>query len=189
MKSRSVEISRSQEYLVLKAVRDFFTPHEQWGRLNKRQFITGVICTFVYFIVNTIYSPSHREFDTFAFSSSGLVVSIYICWSILIAEFTRAIFAISSSGTPWFERYMPVIITMLGISTLTAIQNLANIGMQDAAMWINIVILFIIFIITAGFFVESSSNERIIKRWFALLGYYFSIVVFFYFCETIIFGM
>jgi hypothetical protein len=189
MRSGSVEISNSHEYLILKAVKDFFTPHEQWGRLNKRQFITGVICTFVYFVVNIIYTPIHREFSSFTFSSTGLMASIYVCWAILIAEFVRAIFAISSPGTPWFERYMPVIITMLGISTLTAIQNLGSIGMQDAAMWINIVILLIIFIITAGFFVETSSNERIIKRWFALLGYYFSVVVFFYFCETIIFGM
>jgi hypothetical protein len=189
MKSRPVEISKSHEYLLLRTIKDFFTPHEQWGRLNKRQFITGLLCTTVYFFVNTFINSHQSEVDALVYSSSGLLFAIYTCWAILAFEIIRSAFVLSPAALPWAERYMPVIITMLGIFTLSAIQNLGTIGMQDAAMWINIVILFIVFIITAGYFVESNSNERIIKRWFALLGYYFSVIVFFYFCETIIFNM
>lgn len=187
MRTRSVEIRRSHEFLLLRAVKDFFTPHEQWGRLNKRQFITGLICTITYFAVNTFLSPQHREVDTLKYSSSGLLFTFYSCWALLLFELLRSAFTFISGGMPWFERYMPIIITMLGIFTLTGVQNIGSGGMQDAAMWINIVILLVVFIITAGYFIENNSNEKIVKRWFALLGYYFSVVVFFYFCETIIF--
>jgi hypothetical protein len=81
---------------------------------------------------------------------------------------------------------MPSIITLLGLTTLMALQNLNGSGNVDAALWINISFQFIVFIIAAGYFVEGTSHEKVLKIWFALLGYYFSIIVFFYLLENFI---
>ena len=44
--------------LIFRLARDFFTPHEFWGRQNRNQFIVGLIITAVYliwFIIEWIY--------------------------------------------------------------------------------------------------------------------------------------
>ncbi|RPH75431.1 hypothetical protein EHM76_01680 [bacterium] len=172
---------------ISRLIKDFFHPYEQWGRLNRSQFITGITCTAAYFLTNIFSGLNYRGFDSFANSSNGLIASVIICWALVLGRFVSGIFNKKVSFAPWYERYMPLIITLLGLVTLIALQNLNNSGSQDAALWINIIILLVIFIITAGYFVEGSSNERVIKMWFALLGYYFSVITFFYFCETLIF--
>ena len=97
-----------------------------------------------------------------------------------------SVFNLSQKKYPWYEKYMPMIISLLGLVTLIAIQNLSSTGDYDVSLWINIIVLLVIFIIAAGYFVEGNSNEKIIKIWFSLLGYYFSIIALFYFLDRFI---
>jgi uncharacterized membrane protein SirB2 len=168
---------------ILKLAKDFFTPYEFWGRQNRNQFFVGLGITAVYFVTNAIFH-SIRAQAPFVNSSNGLLAAIFICLVLIIVRFFAGVLKISSSEYPWYEKYMPLIITLLGLTTLLAMQNLNGKGDDDAGMWINIVVLLVIFIIAAGHFVEGSTNERALKIWFALFGYYFSVVAFFYFLET-----
>jgi len=169
--------------LILKLAKDFFTPYEFWGRQNRNQFFVGLGIIAVYFIINIIFH-STRVQAPFINSSNGLLAAIFICVMLIIVRFFTGVLKISRSGYPWYEKYMPLIITLLGLTTLIAMQNLNGKGDDDAGLWINIVVLLVIFIIAAGHFVEGSTHERAVKIWFALLGYYFSVVAFFYFLET-----
>ena len=167
---------------IFRLAKDFFTPYEFWGRQNRNQFIVGVVTASVYFVTNIIFH-STRARAPFINSSNGLLAAIFICVMLIIVRFFAGVLKIGSTKYPWYEKYMPTIITLLGLSTLIAMQNLNGKGTDDAGLWINIVVLLVIFIIAAGHFVEGSSNERAMKIWFALLGYYFSVVAFFYFLE------
>jgi uncharacterized membrane protein SirB2 len=169
--------------IIFKLAKDFFTPYEFWGRQNRNQFIVGLIITTAYFFTNIIFHSSRAK-APFINSSNGLIAAIFICMMLIIIRFFSGVLKISHSEYPWYEKYMPSIITLLGLSTLIALQNLNGKGTDDAGLWINIVVLLVIFIIAAGYFVEGSANERALKLWFALLGYYFSVVAFFYFLEA-----
>lgn len=168
---------------ILRLAKDFFTPYEFWGRQNRNQFFVGLGITAIYFVTNVI-SHSARAQAPFINSSNGLLAAIFICVVLIIVRFFAGVLKINSSKYPWYEKYMPLIIALLGLSTLLAMQNLNGKGDDDAGMWINIVVLLVIFIIAAGYFVEGSTHERALKIWFALFGYYFSVVTFFYFLET-----
>jgi uncharacterized membrane protein SirB2 len=168
---------------IFRLAKDFFTPYEFWGRQNRNQFIVGLVTTAVYFITNIIFH-SARARAPFINSSNGLLAAIFICVLLIVVRFFSGMLKIDSSEYPWYEKYMPMIITLLGLSTLIAMQNLKGKGDDDAGLWINIVVLLVIFIIAAGHFVEGSTHERAMKLWFALLGYFFSVVAFFYFLDT-----
>lgn len=172
--------------VIFRLARNFFTPHEFWGRQNRNQFIVGLITTAAYFFTNIIFHYS-RARAPFINSSNGLLAAIFICLVLITVRFFMGVFKISHSKYPWYEKYMPSIITLLGLSTLIAMQNLNGKGADDAGLWINIVVLLVIFIIAAGHFVEGSANERALKLWFALFGYYFSVVAFFYFLEALLY--
>ncbi len=168
---------------IFRLAKDFFTPYEFWGRQNRNQFFVGLVITVAYFIINIIFNSTGTR-ALFINSSNGLLAAIFICVMLIIVRFFAGMLKISSSSFPWYEKYMPMIITLLGLTTLIAMQNLNGKGDDDAGLWINIVVLLVIFIIAAGHFVEGSTHERAMKIWFALLGYFFSVVAFFYFLET-----
>ena len=172
---------------IIKLVKNFFNPYESWGRQNRNQFIVGFIATVGYFIINSFLGSTYVEWNPFLNSTNGLVSAVFISIILVFARFIMSITKLNSSKYPWYEKYMPMIITLLGLITLVAIQNLNGKGADDAGIWINLVILLIVFIIAAGHFVEGRSNERVIKIWFALFGYYLSIIAFFYFLETWLF--
>lgn len=172
---------------IIKLAKNFFTPYESWGRQNRNQFLVGLITSIVYFAANYIFGNSYIEWNPFINSSNGLISGVFICTVLVFIRFILNVSKPNSSRNPWYEQYMPMIITLLGLVTLIAFQNLDGKGADDASIWINLVVLLIIFIIAAGYFVEGRSNERVIKIWFALFGYYLSVIAFFYFLETWVF--
>ena len=168
---------------IFRLIKDFFTPYELWGRQNRNQFFVGLIITVVYFITNIIFNSAVPSRAPFMNSSNGLLAAIFICAGLIVIRFFVGLLKSTPSQYPWYEKYMPLMITLLGLTTLVALQNLDGKGYDDASLWINMVVLLVIFIIAAGYFVEGSSHERALKIWFALFGYYFSVVAFFYFLE------
>jgi len=185
-KIRELPLERQQGNSIIRLVKDFFNPYELWGRQNRNQLLIGLICTVGYFLANVFFNTDQTDWNPFFNSSNGLLLTVFICTGLILARFIMNIFSQSSATYPWYEKYMPEIITLLGLVTLIAIQNLSNSDTLDAALWVNIIVLLVVFIIAAGYFVEGSSHEKILKVWFALLGYYFSVVVFFYFLETLV---
>jgi hypothetical protein len=183
MKVRALSVKGHHENFIIKAIRDFFNPDESWGRQNRNQFIVGLILVIVYFLGNTIIKTIHPSWNPFLYTSNGLLLAAFACIGLVIGRYITGFFKLSSRKYPWYENYMPMIISLLGLVTLMAFQNLSGTGVYDASLWINIIVLFVIFIIAAGYFVEGSSNEKIIKIWFSLLGYFFSIIVLFYFLD------
>lgn len=169
--------------MILRLVKNFFTPDELWGRQNRSQLIIGLTSIVIYLLANYLTKNENPNWNPFIYSSNGLLFVVYCCVIFTVLRIVIDTFTRSSSRSPWYERYMPIIITLLGIVTLIAFQNINGSGFDDAGLWINIVVLLIVFIIAAGHFVEGSSNERVIKMWFALLGYFFSVFSFFYFLE------
>jgi uncharacterized membrane protein SirB2 len=185
-KIREMQLETQRDNSFIRLVKDFFNPHELWGRQNRNQFMIGLICTAGYFLANIFFNTNNSDWNPYFNSSNGLLITVFISIGLILTRFITDIFNRSSAGYPWYEKYMAQLITLLGLVTLIALQNLSNSDTLDAALWINIIVLLVIFIIAAGYFVEGSSRERILKIWFALLGYYFSIVVFFYFLERLI---
>lgn len=184
---RGLSIRNHLGRFVIKLVKNFFNPYESWGRQNRNQFIVGFIITVGYFISNSLLRSSYVGWNPFYNSTNGLIIAVFISLILVLARFIMGTTKLSSAEYPWYEKYMPMIITLLGLITLVAIQNLNGRGTDDAGIWINLVMLLIIFIIAAGYFVEGRSNERVIKIWFALFGYYLSVIAFFYFLETWLF--
>ncbi|MFO7446644.1 MAG: hypothetical protein R6W90_09765 [Ignavibacteriaceae bacterium] len=184
MKVRDVWIKEEPDKLIVRLIKDFFHPHEQWGRLNLNQFITGLICAAGYFLVNIFFGSLQFSQDSFINSSGGLISAVIICFGLTVVSFFQ-----TKHKYPWFEKYLPKIITLSGLITLMALQNIRGTSPDDVALLMNIIGLLILFIITTGYFVEGNSNERVIKIWFAVFGYYFSVILFFYFCENIIFNI
>ena len=183
MKVRELWIKEDPDKLIYRLVNDFFHPYEQWGRLNRNQFLTGLACTIGYFLTNIVLRTLDMSWNPFAHSSNGLIVGAFICFGLV----TYNVVKLGTDKFPWYETYMPKIITLLGLITLIALQNINGKGFDDIAILINIICLLTVFIIAAGYFVEGSSNEKTVKKWFSLFGYYFSVVVFFYFWETVLF--
>jgi hypothetical protein len=183
----TLELPANAKGNIVRLIQDFFNPAESWGRQNRNQLFTGAVCSMLYFITNIFFRGFHPGWNPFLESSNGLITaflgSILLGFGMFIFNLSRLSFA----NYPWYERYMPMIITLLGIITLAAFQNLDGQGGDDASLWINIVVLLIIFIIAAGYFIEGKSNEKIIKIWFALFGYYLSVIAFFYAAETFLF--
>jgi hypothetical protein len=181
MKVKELRLNEQNDRQIITIVKNFFTADEQWGRLNRSQFIIGLECTITYFIINILFRDIVLSSNTFPNSSNGLLASVFICIGISIVNFFDHI----PAKYPWYEKFMPKIITLLGLITLIAVQNLDSKGIDDISLWMDIVILLVLFIIAAGYFVEGVRSERVIKIWFALLGYYFSLVAFFYLLETL----
>lgn len=184
-KIKEMEFEEEENYLI-KLIKDFFHPEELWGRQNRKQLYVGLICTVVYFAVNALITVNNPPWNPFMHSSNGLMIAALLCAAHLFISGIADTFNIHFSRYPWYEKYMPTIITLLGLTTLMGLQNLHSHGNLDAALWINISFLFIVFIIAAGHFVQGSSHEKVLKIWFALLGYYFSVIVFFYLMESFI---
>jgi len=185
-KIREIEFDPDNDHLLIKQIKDFFNPNEVWGRQNRKQLYVGLICTIGYFIANALLKVKNPGWNPFIYSSNGLLIAVFICAGHLLVAGVADTFNIHFSKYPWYEKYMPTIITLLGITTLMGLQNLNSAGKLDAALWINISFLFIVFIIAAGNFVQGSSHEKVLKIWFALLGYYFSVIVFFYCLEKFV---
>jgi hypothetical protein len=185
-KINDIEYETRDENIVFRLIKDFFNPHELWGRQNRKQFYVGLICTLVYFTANSLWTIKNPSWNPFVHSSNGLMIAAFLCAAHLFVAGIADTFNIHFSKYPWYEKYMPTIITLLGLTTLMGLQNLNSNGKLDAALWINISFLFVVFIIAAGYFVQGSSHEKVLKIWFALLGYYSSIIVFFYFMENFI---
>jgi hypothetical protein len=184
MKVRELSVKDHHENIIWKAVRDFFNPYESWGRQNRNQLLVGLFLAIVYLFGNSLITSVHPAWNPFSFSSNGLLVAVFTCVGLVILRYAFSFFKLGSNKYPWYEKYMPMIISLLGLVTLIAIQNLSSTGLYDASLWINIIVLLVIFIIAAAYFVESNSNEKIIKIWFSLLGYFFSIIAVFYFFES-----
>jgi len=185
-KISEIHLNIRQDNLIIRLLKDFFNPDEPWGRQNRNQFLIGLVCTLGYFLANALFNTKNPDWNPFLNSSNGLLITVFICTGFILISFIADIFGISLSKHPWYEKYMTVIIALLGLTTLMALQNLNSSGNVDAALWINIAFLLIVFIIASGYFVEGSSYEKVLKIWFALLGYYFSIIVFFYLLENFI---
>jgi hypothetical protein len=185
-KIREMQLQAQQDNSFIRLIKDFFNPLELWGRQNRNQFLVGLICTAGYLLANILFNTDNPDWNPYFYSSDGLLITVFICLVLILAKPIKNLFIQNSSATPWYEKYMAQLITLLGLVTLIALQNLNNSDSFDAALWINIIVLLVVFIIAAGYFVEGSSHEKVLKVWFALLGYYFSVVVFFYFLETII---
>ena len=183
MKVRALSVKGHGENFIIKGIKDFFNPYESWGRQNRNQFLVGLLLVIVYFLGNLIFNTVHPSWNPFLFTSNGLLLTAYACIGLVVGRYVISFLNLSSKRYPWYENYMPMIISLLGLVTLIAIQNLSSTGVYDASLWINIIVLFVIFIIAAGFFVEGNSNEKIIKIWFSLLGYFFSIIAVFYFLD------
>ncbi len=183
MKVRELSFKDGEEHHILKPVKDFFTPYELWGRQNRNQFLVGLLLVAAYFLGNFIFKNNHPAWDPFLHSSTGLLIAVFTCVGLIIVRFASALFNFTPHIYPWYEKYMPMIISLLGLITLLAIQNLSSGGSYDASLWINMIVLLVIFIIAAGYFVEGS-NEKIIKIWFSLLGYFFSVIALFYFLDA-----
>ena len=183
MKARELSVKNHHENFIIKALKDFFNPYESWGRQNRSQFLVGLFLVIIYFLSNAVIITPHPSWNPFVYTSNGLLIAAFACIGLVIGRYMISIFNLSSNKYPWYEKYMPMIISLLGLVTLIAIQNLSSTGVYDASLWINIIVLFVIFIIAAGYFVEGSSNEEIIKIWFSLLGYFFSIITVFYFLD------
>ena len=177
-----MKLDTQQDNSFTKLIKDFFNPLELWGRQNRNQFMIGLICAAGYFLTNIIFKTDNPDLNPYFHTSSGLYITVFICIGLILSKLIRNIFA--SSKSPWYEKYMAELITLLGLVTLIALQNLNGAGTLDAALWINTIILLVVFIIAAGYFVEGSGHERVLKLWFALLGYFLSVVAFFYFLET-----
>ena len=184
MKARELSVKSHHENFIIKAVKDFFNPYESWGRQNRNQFIVGLSLVIVYFLGNSIITAAHPAWDPFMHSSVGLVLAVFASIGLILGKYIISLFKLNSQKFPWYEKYMPMIISLLGLITLIAIQNLSSTGFYDASLWINIIVLLVIFIIAAGYFIEGNSNEKIVKIWFSLLGYFFSIITVFYFLES-----
>jgi hypothetical protein len=184
MKVPELSVKNHHENLIVKTVKDFFNPYKSWGRQNRSQFLVGLILVAVYFLGNSIFNAVHPVWNPFLYSSNGLLLAVFICIGLMFGRYLFSVFKISSKTYPWYEKYMPMIISLLGLITLIAIQNLSSTGVYDASLWINIIVLLVIFIIAAGYFVEGNSNEKIIKIWFSLLGYFFSVIAVFYFLDS-----
>lgn len=185
-KIKEIELNKDQDHLLIKLIKDFFNPYEVWGRQNRKQLYIGLICTLSYFTANAFLKVKNPEWNPFIYSSNGLLIAVFICTGHLVVSGIADTFGIHFSKYPWYENYMPTIITLLGLTTLMGLQNLNSNGKLDAALWINISFLLVVFIIAAGHFVQGSSHEKVLKIWFALLGYYFSIIVFFYSLEKFV---
>jgi hypothetical protein len=185
-KIKELEFNEENDHLFLRLIKDFFNPFEVWGRQNRKQLYVGLICTIIYFIANILLKVKNPDWNPFIHTSNGLLAAVFICAGHLFIAGIADTFNIHFSKYPWYEKYMPTIITLLGLTTLMGLQNLNSNGNLDAALWINISFLFIIFIIAAGYFVQGSNHEKVLKVWFALLGYYFSIIVFFYSLEKFV---
>jgi hypothetical protein len=186
MKVRELSVKSEHESLIIKSIKDFFNPNASWGRQNRNQLIVGVLSLIAYYITNSVFKAYHPAWNPFRYSSSGLVIAVYLCIGLISIRFVMHMFHLIHNEHPWYEGYMPMIISLLGLVTLIAIQNISTIGVYDVSLWINIIVLFVIFIIAAGYFVEGNSNEKVIKIWFSLLGYYFSVIAFFYFLDRFI---
>jgi hypothetical protein len=187
-KIQEMQFEARRDNSIIRLVKDFFNPNELWGRQNRNQFLTGLLCTAGYLLANILFNADKADWNPYFHSSNGLLITAFICIGLILYRSMTDLFNQSPSKYPWYEQYMPQIITLLGLITLIAIQNLSNMGAVDAALWVNIILLLVVFIIAAGYFVEGSSRERVLKLWFALLGYYFSVVVFFYFMEAFIYS-
>jgi uncharacterized membrane protein SirB2 len=183
MKVRELSFKDHENHFVLKPIKDFFNPYELWGRQNRNQFLVGLLLVAAYFLGNIIYK-SKPPWDPFLHSSIGLLIAVFVCIGLIVLRYATALFNLSPHKYPWYEKYMPMIISLLGLITLIAIQNLSGAGSYDASLWINMIVLLVIFIIAAGYFVEGNSNEKIIKIWFSLLGYFFSVIAVFYFLDA-----
>ena len=182
MKAKALSVKQHENFII-KAFKDFFNPYQAWGRQNRNQFIIGIFLVIIYFLSNSIITAVHPSWNPFTYTSNGLLITAFVCAGLVIGRYTASIFNFSSNKYPWYEKYMPMIISLLGLVTLMALQNLGGTGVYDASLWINISVLFVIFIIAAGYFVEGSNSEKIIKIWFSLLGYFFSVIVVFYFLD------
>lgn len=185
-KISEIRLNIRKDNLIIRLLKDFLNPNETWGRQNRKQFLIGLACTSGYFLANTLFNTKYLDWNPFFNSSNGLLISVFICAGLILISCIADILGIGLSKHPWFEKYMPMIISLLGLTTLMALQNLNVSGNVDAVLWINISFLLIVFIIAAGYFVEGSSYEKVLKIWFALLGYYFSVIVFFYFLEDFV---
>ncbi|HVO74222.1 MAG TPA: hypothetical protein VMT35_09390 [Ignavibacteriaceae bacterium] len=181
MKARELKLKEEHGDYLVTIFKNFFTPLERWGRLNRSQLIMGSECTSVYLLVNILFRNVNLNWNPFSNSSPGLMAAVLISIGITLAN----LFINPSRHFPWFEKYLPKIITIMGLITLIAIQNLNSKGIDDIGLWMNIVFLLVLFIIMAGYFVEGISSERIIKVWFSLLGYFFSVIGFFYLLEIL----
>jgi hypothetical protein len=179
----SLSSKKDREKSLIRLVKDFFHPYELWGRQNRNQFVMGLIITGIYFLANFMFGEYHSSWNPFAHSSNGLFSAVLICVALIIGRIAFNLATNHTSKYPWYEKYMPMMITLLGLITLVAFQNLSS-NVDDVSLWINLIVLLIIFIIAAGYFVEGSSSEKVMKIWFALFGYYFSVVAFFYFLEN-----
>ena len=183
MKAKALSVKRHNENFIIKALRDFFNPYEAWGRQNRNQFIIGVFLVIIYFLSNSIITAIHPSWNPFIYTSNGLLIAAFACIGLVLGRYIVNIFNFNSNSYPWYGKYMPMIISLLGLVTLMAIQNLSGTGVYDASLWINISVLFVIFIIAAGYFIEGSNSEKIVKIWFSLLGYFFSVITVFYFLD------
>ncbi len=184
MKARELSVKNHHESFFTKAAKDFFNPFESWGRQNKNQFLVGLLLVIIYFLGNSIINTAHPAWNPFLHSSNGMLLAVFTCIGLILGRYIISLFKLNSQSYPWYEKYMPMIISLLGLITLIAIQNLSSTGFYDASLWINIIVLLVVFIIAAGYFVEGNSNEKIIKIWFSLLGYFFSIIAVFYFLDS-----
>jgi len=185
-KTKGIDLDMHQENIIIKLIKDFFNPREVWGRQNRKQLFIGLISVLCYFLANLLFNERNQAWNPFQNSSNGLLIAVFINAGYILISAVFEIFEFTSSKYPWYEKFMPAIITLLGLTTLSALQNLSISGTVNAALWINISFLLVVFIIAAGYFVEGSSHEKVLKIWFALLGYYFSVIVFFYFIENFI---
>ena len=127
---------------------------------NRNQLLVGLLLAVVYLLGNSIINSVHPAWNPFSFSSNGLLIAVYTCIGLVILRYAFSFFKLGTNKYPWYEKYMPMIISLLGLITLIAIQNLSSTGLYDASLWINIIVLLVIFIIAAGFFVEGNSNEK-----------------------------
>lgn len=186
MKARELSVKNHHENFIVKTAKDFFNPYESWGRQNRNQFLVGLLLVLIYFLGNLIVKTAHPAWNPFLFTSNGLLLAAFACVGLVVGRYLINFLNLNSNKYPWYEKYMPMIISLLGLITLIAIQNLSSTGDYDVSLWINIIVLLVIFIIAAGYFVEGSSSKKIIKIWFSLLGYFFSIIAVFYFLDRFI---
>ena len=187
MKVRELSFKSHEDNFILKPIKNFFNPYELWGRQNRNQFLIGLLLVVTYILVNFIFKNNNPSWDPFLHSSFGLLVSVFVCIGLIAVRYVADIF--NKNRHPWYEKYMPMIISLLGLISLIAVQNLSSTSAYDASLWINIIVLLVIFIIAAGYFIEGNSNEKIIKIWFSLLGYFLSVIAVFYFLDAYLFNI
>ncbi|MGE5812638.1 MAG: hypothetical protein ACM339_14105, partial [Ignavibacteria bacterium] len=123
-KIKEIELNKDHDHLLIKLIKDFFNPYEVWGRQNRKQLYIGLICTLSYFTANAFLNVKNPEWNPFIYSSNGLLIAVFICTGHLLVSGIADTFGIHFSKYPWYENYMPTIITLLGLTTLMGLQNL-----------------------------------------------------------------